>query len=124
MSSLTATTTTLPFLNSSLLALLSSEDILLKEDSTRLTPEKLRVSLTEVPLNWWVLLLSSIVLIGVFGNVLVCLAICLERRLQNATNYFLLSLAVADLFVSILVMPMAILELLYGKFMLMIHTRG
>ncbi|XP_043199798.1 histamine H2 receptor-like [Amphibalanus amphitrite] len=42
---------------------------------------------------------------GIVGNVLVCLAICLEKALQNVTNYFLLSLAVADLLVSCIVMP-------------------
>lgn len=72
-------------------------------------------SLPLTGLNWPFLLLSVVVLVGVVGNILVCLAICLERRLQNATNFFLLSLAVADLFVSILVMPMAILQGLYGK---------
>lgn len=65
--------------------------------------------------NWPFLLLGILVVVGVLGNVLVCMAICLERRLQNATNYFLLSLAVADLLVSILVMPIAILDVFYGK---------
>ncbi|CAL1288530.1 unnamed protein product [Larinioides sclopetarius] len=47
--------------------------------------------------NWWFLLLGLLVAAGGLGNILVCLAICLEKRLQNVTNYFLLSLAVADL---------------------------
>ncbi|KAG0723991.1 5-hydroxytryptamine receptor 2A [Chionoecetes opilio] len=45
------------------------------------------------------------ILAGGIGNILVCLAICLERRLHNVTNYFLMSLAVADLLVSLVVMP-------------------
>lgn len=40
--------------------------------------------------KWPFLLLSLLVFIGGFGNILVCLAIGFERRLQNATNYFLL----------------------------------
>lgn len=64
--------------------------------------------------NWLFLLLGLLVFIGGLGNVLVCLAVCFERRLQNATNYFLLSLSVADLFVSILVMPIAIFDEFYG----------
>lgn len=40
--------------------------------------------------NWPFLLLGLLVLVGGFGNILVCLAIGFERRLQNATNYFLL----------------------------------
>lgn len=46
---------------------------------------------TPVPLyKWPFLLLGILVFIGGFGNILVCLAIGFERRLQNATNYFLL----------------------------------
>jgi len=40
--------------------------------------------------KWPFLLLGLLVFIGGFGNILVCLAIGFERRLQNATNYFLL----------------------------------
>ena len=37
----------------------------------------------------------------IIGNLLVCLAICVERRLRNSGvgNWFLISLAMADLFV-------------------------
>lgn len=67
-------------------------------------------------LNWFILLLGVLVLVGVLGNLLVCLAICYERRLQNATNFFLLSLAIADLLVSIIVMPISILYEFYGMY--------
>lgn len=43
---------------------------------------------------------------GAVGNVLVWLAVCMDRALQNSTNYFLLSLAAADLLVSLCVMPL------------------
>lgn len=43
------------------------------------------------------------------GNFLVCLAVKLNRRLQTVTNYFLVSLAVADFFVGALAIPCAIL---------------
>ena len=90
--------------------------------------------------KWPFLLLGILVFIGGFGNILVCLAIGFERRLQNATNYFLLrysfdvcslqqqfwfltnqldfiySLAVADLLVSVVVMPFGILNEFYGQF--------
>ena len=45
------------------------------------------------------------VVAGTVGNVLVCLAVWLERPLQNVTNWFLVSLAFADLIVSTIVMP-------------------
>lgn len=65
--------------------------------------------------NWWALVASMLVIATATGNVLVCLAIYLERRLQNVTNYFLMSLAITDLLVAILVMPLGILTLVRGK---------
>ncbi|KAG7304187.1 hypothetical protein JYU34_011122 [Plutella xylostella] len=65
---------------------------------------------------WWALLASMLVLFTACGNVLVCLAIYWERRLQNVTNYFLMSLAITDLLVAILVMPLGILTLVRGYF--------
>lgn len=66
--------------------------------------------------NWWALLALFLVLATAAGNILVCLAICWERRLQNVTNYFLMSLAVTDLMVAVLVMPIGILTLFRGKY--------
>ncbi|XP_013776443.2 5-hydroxytryptamine receptor 2C-like [Limulus polyphemus] len=64
--------------------------------------------------KWLSLLLLVFVICGGLGNVLVCLAICRERQLQNITNYFLLSLAVADLLVCIVVMPFGIVDEFFG----------
>ncbi|KAJ2943966.1 hypothetical protein O0L34_g8288 [Tuta absoluta] len=66
--------------------------------------------------NWWALVALVLVVCTAAGNVLVCLAICWERRLQNVTNYFLMSLAITDLLVAILVMPLGILTLVKGYF--------
>ena len=66
--------------------------------------------------HWFMLLLIAFVFGGIMGNVLVCLAIATEKKLQNMTNYFLLSLAVADLLVSVLVMPMSIINEVYGEY--------
>ncbi|CAF1619926.1 unnamed protein product, partial [Didymodactylos carnosus] len=49
------------------------------------------------------------------GNILVCLAITRERKLQNTTNYFLMSLAIADCMVALLVMPMGMVAEAFGK---------
>ncbi|KAK7582112.1 hypothetical protein V9T40_013557 [Parthenolecanium corni] len=65
--------------------------------------------------RWWALSAIVLVLGTAAGNVLVCLAIYWERRLQNVTNYFLMSLAITDLMVAMLVMPMGILSLVQGK---------
>lgn len=66
--------------------------------------------------NWWALSAIGLAVGTAAGNILVCLAICWERRLQNVTNYFLMSLAITDLMVAILVMPLGILTLVRGKF--------
>ncbi|XP_017783825.1 PREDICTED: D(2) dopamine receptor [Nicrophorus vespilloides] len=66
--------------------------------------------------NWWALLALVLVIGTAAGNILVCLAITWERRLQNVTNYFLMSLAITDLMVAILVMPLGILTLVRGHF--------
>jgi len=53
---------------------------------------------------------------GGLGNILVCLAVGLDRKLHNVTNYFLLSLAVADLLVSLFVMPLGAIPGFLGEF--------
>lgn len=65
--------------------------------------------------NYWALLALLLVLCTAAGNILVCLAIAWERRLQNVTNYFLMSLAITDLMVAVLVMPLGILTLVRGE---------
>ncbi|CAG9576147.1 unnamed protein product [Danaus chrysippus] len=60
----------------------------------------------EVTYEWSFLFVILFIVAGGVGNILVCLAVCLDKRLQNVTNYFLLSLAIADLLVSLFVMPM------------------
>lgn len=65
--------------------------------------------------NYWALLALILVIGTAAGNILVCLAIAWERRLQNVTNYFLMSLAITDLMVAVLVMPLGILTLVKGK---------
>ncbi|KAL4631697.1 5-hydroxytryptamine receptor 2C-like [Arapaima gigas] len=64
--------------------------------------------------NWPALLILVIIFFTVGGNILVILAVSLEKRLQNATNFFLRSLAVADMLVGILVMPISLINILYG----------
>ncbi|XP_023692987.2 5-hydroxytryptamine receptor 2C-like [Paramormyrops kingsleyae] len=63
--------------------------------------------------NWPALLILVIILLTIGGNILVIMAVSLEKRLQNATNFFLRSLAVADMLVGILVMPISLITILH-----------
>lgn len=58
--------------------------------------------------NYWALVLVLFPIFTLFGNVLVILSVYRERTLQSATNYFIVSLALADLLVAVVVMPFAV----------------
>lgn len=67
------------------------------------------------------LTLSFLVLATVLGNVLVILSVFTYRPLRIVQNFFIVSLAVADLAVAILVMPFNVAYLLLGKWIFGIH---
>jgi 5-hydroxytryptamine receptor 7 len=50
----------------------------------------------------------------IIGNILVCVAVCLVRKLRRPSNYLIVSLAVSDLCVAIIVMPFAMVYDLIG----------
>ncbi|XP_044607238.2 5-hydroxytryptamine receptor 2B isoform X2 [Equus asinus] len=64
--------------------------------------------------HWAALLILMVIIPTIGGNILVILAVSLEKKLQYATNYFLMSLAVADLLVGLFVMPIALLTIMFG----------
>nr|CCF77367.2 serotonin receptor [Calliphora vicina] len=55
------------------------------------------------------IVLLFVILGTIVGNVLVCIAVCMVRKLRRPCNYLLVSLALSDLCVAVLVMPMALL---------------
>ncbi|XP_028305142.1 dopamine receptor D4 related sequence [Gouania willdenowi] len=64
--------------------------------------------------NYPALLLGVfLILIIILGNILVCLSVLTERSLKTATNYFIISLAVADLLLAVLVLPLFV----YSEFL-------
>lgn len=54
------------------------------------------------------LILTFVILISIFGNLLVCVAVASDRRLRRRGNAFIVSLAIADLCVGALVMTFAL----------------
>ncbi|KAF4082842.1 hypothetical protein AMELA_G00133190 [Ameiurus melas] len=47
-----------------------------------------------------------LIIVIICGNVLVCLSVYREKALKTTTNYFIVSLAVADLLLAVLVLPL------------------
>lgn len=47
-----------------------------------------------------------LIVVIICGNVLVCLSVYTEKALKTTTNYFIVSLAVADLMLAVLVLPL------------------
>ncbi|XP_053333892.1 5-hydroxytryptamine receptor 4 isoform X1 [Clarias gariepinus] len=63
--------------------------------------------------------LGSVIIMTVLGNLLVMVALSRDRQLRKKkTNYFIVSLAFADLLVALLVMPFAAIELTTGHWSL------
>ncbi|KAK0162735.1 hypothetical protein PV327_006488 [Microctonus hyperodae] len=67
------------------------------------------------------LILGFLVLATVLGNALVILSVFTYRPLRIVQNFFIVSLAVADLAVAILVMPFNVAYILLGKWIFGIH---
>ncbi|XP_036139281.1 5-hydroxytryptamine receptor 2A [Monomorium pharaonis] len=60
----------------------------------------------DVPIILRAIVLCLLILVTIVGNLFVIAAILLERNLQSVANYLIVSLAVADLMVACLVMPL------------------
>ncbi|KAG8537292.1 hypothetical protein GDO81_024769, partial [Engystomops pustulosus] len=67
---------------------------------------------------WMAVFLSFIIFLTTLGNSLLILLIFTQRSLRNTSNYFLVSLFMSDLMVGLVVMPPAMLNELYGKWVL------
>lgn len=71
--------------------------------------------LTPAELTVLALLFSVCWLISVLGNSLVCLVIHRSRRTQSTTNYFVVSMACADLLLSLACAPLLLLQVCAGR---------
>lgn len=89
------------------------KELVLEKNSTALQYELLPGEIIAMSLLWGTLWLLSI-----FGNALVCLVIHRSRRTQSTTNYFVVSMACADLLLSVGSMPFVLLQLTSGRWTL------
>lgn len=87
--------------------------------SSCLDPAAFKVTVTVV--------LTLLILITIAGNVVVCLAVGLNRRLRSLTNCFIVSLAITDLLLGLMVLPFSAFHQLscqwsFGKVFCDIYT--
>ena len=59
----------------------------------------------------WTMILVSVMVLGIFGNVLVPVVVLRTRDLKTSTNFLLVNLAVADILVLVVCLPTALTEL-------------
>lgn len=57
-----------------------------------------------------------LIVITVTGNALVILSVLTTRKLRTVTNYFVTNLAIADILLGILVMPIAVAVQILGMY--------
>lgn len=74
---------------------------------TSMSPNPPLANSTDIK-NLYIGIETVIAVLSISGNVLVCWAVAINSTLKNATNYFLVSLAVADILVGCLAIPFAI----------------
>lgn len=69
-----------------------------------------------------VIILSAIIMLTVVGNILVILSVFTYKPLRIVQNFFIVSLAVADLTVAILVLPLNVAYSILGRWEFGIHV--
>ncbi len=77
------------------------------------------ITTTNRPIWAAVIILPILILFGLIGNSLICIAVFKFRRLRKVPNYFIVSLAVADLIVCGGIMPFGLYQQIHGGYWLL-----
>lgn len=93
------------------------------------TPEKIRypsaigidLAVPQAQAILITIILSFIIILTIIGNVLVILSVFTYKPLRIVQNFFIVSLAVADLTVAILVLPFNVANMMIGRWIFGIH---
>lgn len=88
-----------------------------EENATYLSSFGVDIAVPEVEAIFTVLLLFSIIIFTIVGNTLVILSVFSYKPLRTVQNFFIVSLAVSDLMVAILVLPLKVAYSILGKWL-------
>ena len=67
----------------------------------------------DVPYALIIVLYASMILVGGMGNLLVILVVVRNAAMRTARNVFIVNLAVSDLMLCLITMPLTLVEILY-----------
>ena len=94
-------------------AMNTTTDDLPATDATHVSGDGINMATGAVVVAVLVILSASVV--SIVGNILVCIVIHRSRRLQSTTNYYITSLALCDLLVTLGVMPFVTAEVIENQ---------
>ncbi|XP_073833328.1 uncharacterized protein [Musca autumnalis] len=110
-----SSSSTIPFMhshgdNATLLQFASNDTtttLMLTNRTTRLLEKRTRSSTTEIPI-WLIPCYSIIFIFAIVGNLLVASTLFQNRRMRTITNVFLANLAISDMLLGVLCMPITL----------------
>jgi hypothetical protein len=100
-------------LQSTILPLLSATTYDLFNNKTNLSQNHQEITRNTARLIIIILICPLMCILTIVGNLVVILTVCLVRKLQTASNILIVSLAVSDIFVGLIIMPLAMGILIY-----------
>jgi neuropeptide Y receptor len=68
---------------------------------------------SNIPYYFIIALYASMILFGATGNLLVILVVVRNAAMRTARNVFIVNLAVSDLMLCLITMPLTLVEILY-----------